>query len=69
MLLSRWDKASDAFMHCFTEPELVKKLAAWAGCTPEEWAADVARRKAHLDKMQAEGVRGIGQTRSMLQRF
>ena len=67
--LSRWDKGSDEFVHCFEEPEVQAKLAAWAGCMPEEWVEDVARRKAHLDKMQQEGVRGIGQTRNVLRRF
>ena len=67
--LSRWDKKSDTFMHCFQEPEIQAKLAVWAGCTPKEWAEDVARREAYLEKMQQEGVRGISQTRNALKRF
>ncbi|HUP27998.1 MAG TPA: hypothetical protein VM409_06155 [Chloroflexia bacterium] len=69
LLLSKWDKESDTFDNLFDRSEIQAKLAAWAGCTPEEWAADFARRKAHLDEMQATGVRGIGATRAALQTF
>jgi hypothetical protein len=69
MLLSRWDKAGDIFIHCFDSPEIQAKLADWAGCSPEEWVTDVARRRAYLDQMQEEGVRGINPTRNALQRF
>lgn len=66
VLLSRWDRKGDTFEHLFEQPALQAKLASWACCTPEEWAADVARRKAHLDTMQANGVMGINATRSAL---
>ena len=68
-LLSSWDKASDSFDHRFMRPEIVAKLAAWAGCTPEEWQEDVARRKAYLDGLREEGVLAIGATRGALGRF
>jgi hypothetical protein len=66
VLLSRWDHPTDTFDHRFTRPEIVQKLAAWAGVSPEEWSADVARRKTYLDKMKDDGVRGIGATRSKI---
>jgi hypothetical protein len=69
VLLSHWDKASDSFMHCFDQPDLQAKLASWAGRTPEEWAADLARRRAYLDKMHDEGTRGIAGTRQALKKF
>ncbi|HKP54593.1 MAG TPA: hypothetical protein VJ183_18300 [Chloroflexia bacterium] len=69
VLLSHWDKASDTFIHCFDQPAVQAKLSAWAGCTAEEWTIDVARRKAHLDNMQEEGIRGIAATRRALQDF
>jgi hypothetical protein len=65
-LLSSWDKKTDTFQHRFHELESVARLAVWAGCAPEEWEADVARRREHLDKMRADGVRGIAATRSAL---
>jgi hypothetical protein len=68
-LLSKWDKANDTFIHYFDSPDMQVKLARWAGCAPEEWVADIARRRAHLDQMQAEGVRGINATRNALQSF
>ncbi len=68
-LLSRWDRGNDAFEHMFLQPEVAAKLAAWANCTPEEWATDLARRKACLDKMQAEDVMEIEETREALARF
>ncbi len=69
LLLSQWDRASDRFVHCFHVPEVQAKLAAWAGLAPEQWADDVSRRKAHLDRMVAEGVRGISATRAALRQF
>ncbi|MDQ3929627.1 MAG: hypothetical protein M3328_10840 [Chloroflexota bacterium] len=69
LLLSRWDRATDTFQYSFNEPAMQAKLAAWAGCTPDDWRADVARRKAHLDKMRDDGVRGIGATRAALRRL
>jgi hypothetical protein len=64
--LSSWDRASDSFDHRFGRPEIEAKLAAWAGCTPEEWRRDVAQRKSHLDKMKEQGIHGISATRSAL---
>jgi hypothetical protein len=69
MLLSRWDRAADTFEHEFERPEVAAKLAAWACVTPQEWAADLARRKAYLDEMRAGGVRGISATRKALARL
>lgn len=69
ILLSRWDRPSDAFMHCFDQPEVRDQLAAWAGCTPEEWAKDLAGRKSYLDRMRQEGVRGIAATRQALMKY
>ncbi len=69
VLLSRWDRSTDAFDHLFNAPEAQAKLATWAGCTPQEWATDVSRRKAYLEKMQHDGVRAIGATRGALARF
>jgi hypothetical protein len=34
-----------------------------------DWEADLARRKAYLDKMREDGVRGISATRAALGRF
>lgn len=68
-LLSRWDRGNDAFEHCFEQPEVETKLAAWAGCSPEEWSADLARRKAYLDKMQQEDVFTIEPVREALEKF
>ena len=69
VLLARWDRSDDRFEHSFYEPEVQEKLAARACVTPQEWAADVARRKAHLEKMRDEGVRGISATRKALGRL
>jgi hypothetical protein len=69
VLLCRWDEESDTFEHRFKQADVQANLAAWAGCASEEWAADVDRRKAHLDSMVAEGVRGIAATRSALARL
>src|SRR5215212_5163561 len=52
VLLSRWDRATDTFEHRFESPELMRKLAMWACVTPEEWGADLARRKDYLDQMR-----------------
>lgn len=67
VLLSAWDRQADTFEHRFNDPVVMNRLAAWACVTPEEWRADVARRKAHLDKMRADGVRGITATRKALE--
>ncbi len=69
ILLSQWDRAGDRFVHCFHVPEVQARLAAWAGLSPQEWAADVSRRRAYLDKMAADGVRGISATRAALRQF
>ena len=69
VLLSHWNKGSDTFTHSFDEPEMQAKLAAWAHCTVEEWEADIACRKAHLDRMLEEGIRGIGVSRRSLNEF
>jgi hypothetical protein len=69
VLLSRWDRATDSFDHRFTRPDVQTHLAAWAGLSLNEWAKDVARRKAHLDKLRDEGVIGINPTRAELARF
>jgi hypothetical protein len=69
ILLSQWDRASDRFMHCFHLPEVQARLAAWAGLSTQEWAADVSRRRAYLHKMAADGVRGISATRAALRQF
>jgi hypothetical protein len=69
VLLARWDREADRFEHSFYEPEVQERLAARACVTPREWAADLARRKAHLEKMRAEGVRGISATRKALGRL
>jgi hypothetical protein len=66
VLLSRWDRGTDTFEHRFEQPEIMRRLALWACVTPEEWRADLARRKQHLDKMRAEGVRGISATKKAL---
>ncbi len=69
VLLSRWDQQTDTFEHQFNHPDVQAKLAAWAGCSTQEWAIDVSKRKAHLDKMVADGVRGISATRIALNNF
>ena len=69
VLLSRWDRHGDAFEHLFDQPQATADLAAWAGCSLQEWAADLARRKAYLERMQQEGVRGIAATRAYLSRY
>jgi hypothetical protein len=66
LLLSRWDRRSDRFEHRFTNPDVQAKLSEWAGLSAGEWQADVARRKAHLDKMRHDGVIGIANTRASL---
>lgn len=68
-LLSRWDRGNDAFEHTFMQPHAAAKLAAWANCTPEEWASDLARRTAYLEKMREEDVFAIEETREALERF
>jgi hypothetical protein len=64
--LSRWDRQTDTFDHRFARPEVQARLAAWAGMSPEAWAADVARRKEHLDRLEEQGVVGITATRAAL---
>ena len=66
VLLSLWDRKTDTFDHLYEQPDLEQKLAAWAGVTPQEWAADVAHRKAYLDDLRAKGVRGVTATRGAL---
>lgn len=69
VLLSRWDRQTDTFEHAFDQPALQAKLAAWACCTPQELAADIARRKSYLEKMQSTGIRGITATQNALAAF
>lgn len=69
VLLSRWDRATDSFDHRFTRPEIVEKLSRWAGTSTSEWSADIAQRKAYLEKMQGEGIRGIAATRTSIALF
>jgi hypothetical protein len=69
LVLSSWDRRSDSFDHRFMRPEVAARLASWAGCTLAEWEADIARRKAHLDKLQDERVRGISATREGLRKL
>lgn len=69
VLLSRWVRKDDTFEHAFYTPEIIRKLAAWACTTPEQFAADLSRRKSYLDEMRNEGVRGISATRHRLERF
>ncbi len=66
VLLSRWDRETDTFDHLYEQPALERKLAAWAGVTSQEWAADVARRKAYLDDLRTRGVKGVIATRGAL---
>lgn len=66
VLLSSWQRAIDTFEHHFEQPELVAKLASWAGVSPEEWQADLAKRKVYLEKMREDGVVGITATREGL---
>ncbi len=68
-LLSSWDRQSDTFDHRFIRPEVVAELARWAGVSPQNWEADVARRKKHLDDLQDSGAIGISSTRAALARF
>jgi hypothetical protein len=69
LLLSSWDRRSDSFDHRFMRPEVAARLALWAGCTPVEWEADVSRRRAYLEKLRAERIRGISATREALRRL
>jgi hypothetical protein len=66
LLLSRWDREADRFEHRFEEPEVEAKLAGWAGVPVGEWRKDVAKRKAHLEKMRDDGIVGIAGTRAGL---
>jgi hypothetical protein len=69
LLLSRWNRSTDTFEHRFARPVVQAKLAQWAGLLVAEWQADVARRKAHLEKMRDDGIIGISGTRAGLQAF
>ena len=69
VLLSRWDRQSDTFEHRFHDEEVEAMFAAWARCVPEEWREDLARRKAYLDRLVADGVQGIAATRSALRKL
>lgn len=69
VLLSRWNRPTDTFEHSFNRSDTQAKLAAWAGCSPQDWAADVARRKSYLEKLQADGVLGIAATRGALRKL
>jgi len=69
LLLSSWNRPADTFQHAFNQPDVIKTLAAWAGCSTEDWTADLKRRKAHLDKMAESGVRSIEGTRASLDTF
>lgn len=69
VMLSHWDRESDTFVHCFNDPEVQAKLAARVGCSREEWAEDLAQRTAYLEKLQADGIRGISQTRHALKKY
>jgi hypothetical protein len=66
LLLSRWNRAKDAFEHSFNQPNVQAKLADWAGVTVKQWQVDVAWRKAHLEKMRDDGIIGIAGTRAGL---
>ncbi|HYP40510.1 MAG TPA: hypothetical protein VEX13_09130, partial [Chloroflexia bacterium] len=66
LLLSSWDRDTDTFDHRFGRPEIEAHLAAWACCSVEEWRADVGCRKAHLDNMLEQGIRGISATHAAL---
>ena len=67
LLLSGWDRRTDTFEHHFEQPDVMRRLALWACVTPEDLRADLARRKQHLDKMRAEGVRSISATKKALE--
>jgi hypothetical protein len=67
--LSRWNRAKDVFEHRFEQADVQAKLADWAGVTVKQWQADVARRKAHLEKMRDDGIIGIAGTRAGLKAF
>jgi hypothetical protein len=69
LLLSRWHRSGDRFEHCFNEPDVRARLAAWAGTTPDAWATEVSRRKSYLDRLRSQGVHGINATRAALQKF
>jgi hypothetical protein len=69
LLLSSWDRTTDTFDHRFGRPEIEAHLAAWACCSVEEWRADVGCRKAHLDNMLEQGVRGISATHAALRKL
>lgn len=69
LLLSHWDRPTGSFDHRYMQPEIVAKLAEWAKCTPEEWSAEVAERKAYLDELQAEHVLSVGAVKDALERF
>ncbi len=68
-LLAKWDRQPDTFDHLFNRPEVQEKLAAWACCTPDEWAMEVKLRREHLEKMRDAGIYGIAATREGLQSF
>ena len=69
LLLSGWDRKSDTFDHRFMRPEVVARLAGWAGVSSQAWEANVGRRKAYLDALLADGTTGITATRAALARF
>lgn len=69
LLLSRWDRPTDAFDHKFAQREIARSLSSWAGCSTAEWTADLARRKAHLDKMSESGVLSLEGTKAFLDTF
>jgi hypothetical protein len=69
LLLSSWNRSTDTFEHRFARPDVQAKLAQWAGISVAEWQADVAHRKAHLEKMRDDGIIGISGTRAGLQAF
>jgi hypothetical protein len=66
VLLSRWHRAVDSFDYTFKQPEVEAELAAWAGVPVSEWRDDLARRKAHLERMKEDGIMGIAGTRAAL---
>ncbi|MEO6457115.1 MAG: hypothetical protein ABIO92_02410 [Chloroflexia bacterium] len=69
LLLSSWNRPADTFDHIFNQPSVLEMLSCWAGCSTEEWTADIKRRKAHLDKIAESGVLGIEGTRTSLDTF
>ena len=49
LLLSSWDRTADTFDHAFNQPAIMEALSSWAGCSTEEWLADIKRRHGLAD--------------------